>query len=95
MVTTSFKYPHILQVKDLQGEWINFSECEDQPNDKGKMVNVGDGTQYQFASLIFLPLIEPLLTGQDLRVVDTDGLVRLDTEVKRFSSEHQHCRLWV
>ncbi|WP_448104736.1 hypothetical protein [Pedobacter panaciterrae] len=95
-MVTSFKYPHILQTRNDQGEWENFSICEDQPNDKGKMVTVGDGTQYQFASLIFMPsLVEELLTGQDIRVIDINGKVRLDIEVRRFSDEHQHCRLWV
>ena len=95
-MVTSFQYPHFLQVKDDNGNWEDFSICRDQPNDKGKMVTVGDGINYQFSSLIFMPTgVQDLLVGQDIRIQDVSREVRLETEVRRFSQDNLHCRLWV
>jgi len=95
-MVTSFQYPHVLQVKNSQGQWEDFSICRDQPNDKGAVIQVGEGTFYQFRSIVFMAVgVENLLTGQDVRVIDINGKTRLDTEVRRFSSDNLHCRLWV
>lgn len=91
------QYPHILQIKDEDtGNWTDLTECRDQPNDKGRMITLGDGINYQYGSVIYAPAgIERLLTVQDIKVIGERGEKRQQAEVKRFSADSLHTRIWI
>ncbi len=90
------QYPHVLQTKDDTGNWITVSVCRDQPNSKGEMIKAADGTYFQFDSLIYAPHgVALMLPNQDVRVIGEMMEKRLETSVKRFSSDSFHTRIWV
>jgi hypothetical protein len=97
-MVTNVQYPHILKIKDENGEWKDASICCDQPNNKGEKQHLADGTFYQFRSIVFAPkdeITKSILLGQDLMVIGEKGEKRLVDEIKRISIDVFHVRVWI
>lgn len=93
--------------QDSNGNWVNpvggawsdatslAGDCRDQPVDKGPSKLVIDGKVVEYGSIIYCDLAIPDLKRGDQVRVSQGGKVRLEGDVKRFSRDYFHCRIWV
>lgn len=106
------RYPHILTatsvtagILDENGDWqqaeseqIEIGMCREEPNGAGHIITVADGSQYVFASKVYLPLsvkIGVLKVGADVKVVEADENVRCVGVIKRINTNRMHHVLWL
>ena len=102
--------PHSLYVqqstpagKDARGfdlppvtEWVYWCECREQPHGQSREVKGRNGESYAYSSTVFVDLETPKIeTGTKIEVREQDGFVKLAGEVKRFSKDMAHARIWV
>jgi hypothetical protein len=103
------RYPHILTAaivninaeRDELGNWLpsgNTTElmipCRAEPNGNS-VVTLPDGTQYNFAYMVYLPQgTQTLPTGIKVRITDGEQLDFRST-AKLFFSGQLNCRLWL
>jgi len=107
-------YPHYLHIRQknivqnpLTGEFTQnssslqfVSECREQVNGAGKVINGADGDTITYSSVIHLPLDCPTIqVGADIEVYNdfttSQSQLRIKGKVLRFSRDLMHCRLWV
>lgn len=103
------QYPHTLEVEsitnptqNISGDWIGGSSsfnqicvCRDTPNGAGKMLNLTDGKNIIYNSILYCPLGDYSISVNDkIRVMD-NGSVRLEGTVLRISKGQFNVRIWV
>lgn len=94
--------------KDANGNWVNPStggnyinataleaDCRDTPSDEGNQTTIVDGEVINYGSIVYCELDIPDLKRGDLVKVFQGINVRLEGQVKRFSRDSFHCRIWV
>ena len=107
------QYPHYLFKKvveeSTQGpdgnwteqseSWVLHSECREETNGKGQMVNGPDGVAIVFSSTVYMPKSEQMIAeGTEVLVSETnsaDGVTRVKGRVLKFSNGQLNTRLWV
>ncbi len=105
------QYPHTLTAQQISGiatansdgdyigsvtEKVTLSKCRAEINSGGAVLNLTDGTQYVYDSLIQLPKSAPIVfESTEIEVTDENGNVMASGTVKRFQPAQLHCRLWV
>jgi hypothetical protein len=76
-------------------EWAFWGNCREQHLGQGR-VRSANGETHLYSSVIFadrkIPSIE---TGILIEVREADERVRLSGEVKRFSRDAMHSRIWI
>ena len=69
--------------------------CRLEVNDKGRVVKGVDGESVEFGFVVYMPLEYPdVAFGESIEVYNHGSLIGKG-EVKLFSREFFHCRLWV
>ena len=109
-VATGLPRPHKLYVQqstpvgnDADGfglppvvEWVYRCQCREQPMGHSREMRGANGESYNCSSIIYADRptlkIEP---GTRIEVREADGFVKLAGEVKRFSTDMMHVRIWV
>lgn len=77
-------------------EWLNYSKCRDEANGGGNKIVTEDSEVYVYGAVVYLPKSCPkVATGELIRVIDTDGNIRLEGNNKLFKKEQLHARLWL
>ncbi len=77
-------------------DWVLASKCRDESNSKSAQIKLTDETAYTFESLIQLPKSCPTIeTGVLSEVRDSEGNIRVNGTVRRFSKDQLHTRLWL
>lgn len=74
------------------------SQCRDQVNGSGKLIQGSDGDTITYNSIIHLPKnTSPIEVGKQVIIYQdkTKGVIRAKGTVLRFSSDSMHCRIWV
>lgn len=107
------QYPHYLfvrivseSVQDSDGNWTSsneswnlHSECREETNGKGNIINGTDGKAIVFSSVIYLPKSTPkIIEGSEVMIGSIDSNendVRIKGTVLKFSEGQLSCRLWV
>ncbi len=70
--------------------------CRDEPNGNGRKTNLPDGTQIDYASVVYAPLECPDLEhGDEIYVRDSRDRIRVQGSVVRFTRELKYCQIWV
>lgn len=103
------QYPYILKVYKEQeatfdqstaewtqgvAEWIEWGKCRDEVSSGGK-ITLQDGEQYSFSAVVYCPKhIKEINKGAIIQVWN-NGDLRLQGEVKRFSKDQLHARIWL
>ena len=84
-----FELPHVT-------EWIYWCPCREQPMGANREIKGANGESYFYSSIIFVDWHTPKIEyGTSIEVREDDGSVRLSGEVKRFSKDMMHIRIWV
>ena len=77
-------------------EWVYWCGCREQPLGYNREARGTNGESYYYSSTVFadrdIPKIE---CGTRIEVREADGNVKLAGEVKRFSKDMEHVRIWV
>lgn len=93
-----FFFPHKLFLK-INGVFVEQSECRDQPNNGGDVINTAERTDYKFASLIWIPKKsnqQRYLPGHEVQVIGSEGEKRITGKVARFEFGNlEENRLWI
>jgi hypothetical protein len=77
-------------------EWVNTSKCRDEGNGGGNKIVTEDSELYVYGAVVYLPKNCPkVATGELIRVIDNEGIVRLEGNNKLFKKEQLHARLWL
>ena len=104
-------YPYLLKVKVSQDptidengipiyptnpiEWQEIGICRDEIAGGQKITKV-DGQIFECTATVYAPKDTPKIeAGTTLQVVDTEGNIRLEKQVIRFSKDLFHCRIFV
>lgn len=94
----SFFYPHKLQLK-IGGIWVDQFNCGEQPNAGGSKTNTASRVDYIYKSTIFYPKTASnykFIDGEEIRVIDEDGKIRISGTVARFSEGRlEDNRIWI
>ncbi|MBA4852075.1 hypothetical protein [Emticicia sp. BO119] len=105
----SVQYPYTLQklvvpasTQDAQGnfiagvsEWVDVSPCRNEDGSQKKYPK-DDGSYLSATHLIQCPMgVLALAAGEQIRVIETGGLVRLKGEVVYCDKGKFHTRIWV
>jgi hypothetical protein len=79
--------------------WVLHSECREETNGKGQMVNGPDGRAVVYSSNVFMPKSEVVIAdGTEVLVSETNselGVFRIKGRVLKFSKGQLNIRLWV
>jgi hypothetical protein len=76
-------------------EWAFWGNCREQHLGQGR-VRSANGDTYLYSSVVFADRNTPTVeTGTNIEVREPDGYVRLAGDVKRFSKDEMHARIWV
>ncbi|WP_407483362.1 hypothetical protein [Elizabethkingia anophelis] len=105
------QYPYSLKVfveseaqfDDTKGEWIpgesswqDWGKCRDEVAGSGAKINTEDGEVYEYGWTVYCPKSTQRITkGTKIRVIDTEGIVRAEKSVLRFSKDQLHVRIWL
>jgi len=107
------QYPHNLYLKTVTGSsqdesgnflpgnesWVFHSECREQTNGKGSLINAADGEAIVFASTVHLPMSAPRIAeGSEVKVLNgdpEDPYLRIQGTVLKFDPGRLHNRLWL
>lgn len=75
--------------------WVSIGSCRNEDGRQRKF-SKEDGSYLQANHLIQCPAgILPLKAGERIRVLETDGTIRLEGEVVYASKDRFHTRLWL
>ena len=98
-------YPYLLKVKASQEPTINDDGIPIYPTDPiewheiagaGQKISKVDGQIFECTATVYAPKDTPKIeAGTTLQVVDTEGNIRLEKQVIRFSRDYFHCRIFV
>ena len=76
-------------------QWSFHCNCRDEVGGGGK-ITTPDGEAYNYGSTVYLPKgTDGIKPGDKIRVLTTDGILRFEGTVARFSKDQFHSRLWV
>jgi len=74
-------------------------QCREQPSEQGRQnrtVTGANGESFVYSSIVFVDVHTQFIeTGTRVEVRERDDFVRLTGEVKRFSKDMFHARIWV
>jgi len=77
-------------------EWVFWCACREQPLGYSQEAKGANGESYSYSSIVFSdPGVPKIESGTRIEVREPDGSVRLAGEVKRFSEDLMHVRIWV
>lgn len=77
-------------------EWKEIGVCRDEIAGAGQKISKVDGQIFECTATIYAPKDTPKIeAGTTLQVVDTEGNIRLEKQVIRFSTDYFHCRIFV
>ncbi len=77
-------------------EWQEIGVCRDEIVGAGQKVSKVDGQIFECTATVYAPKGTPTITaGTTVQVVDTDGNIRFEKQVIRFSRDYFHCRIFV
>ena len=77
-------------------EWKEIGICRDEIAGAGQKISKVDGQIFECTATIYAPKYTPKIeAGTTLQVVDTEGNIRLEKQVIRFSRDYFHCRIFV
>ena len=77
-------------------EWQEIGVCRDEIAGAGQKVSKVDGQIFDCTATIYAPKGTPTIAaGTTVQVVDTEGNIRLEKQVIRFSRDYFHCRIFV
>lgn len=83
-------------IQEPAGEWVYWCNCRDQPHGQSREFKNENGDSYYYSSTVFVDLGTKFIqTGARIKVVGVNGHTRLSGEVKRFSTDMAHARIWV
>ena len=84
---------NIVQGKE---EWSEPILCRYELNQRASTITLQDGQAYTYSYVVYLFLSAPNFTyGQTVRLLNQDDEVIDTLEVKGFTREQLHCRLWL
>ena len=76
--------------------WEEVGVCRDEIAGAGQKITKVDGQIFDCIATIYAPKDTPKIeAGTTLQVVDTEGNIRLEKQVIRFSRDYFHCRIFV
>ena len=76
--------------------WVHRCDCREQPTGQGRVITVANGESVAYSSIVFVDAGTPAIeTGTRIEVREPDDTVILTGEVKRFSRNDYHARIWV
>nr|DAJ56928.1 MAG TPA: hypothetical protein [Caudoviricetes sp.] len=76
--------------------WEEVGVCRDEIAGAGQKITKVDGQIFDCTATIYAPKGTPTITaGTTVQVVDTEGNIRLEKQVIRFSTDYFHCRIFV
>ena len=77
-------------------EWKEIGVCRDEIAGAGQKISKVDGQIFECTATVYAPKNTPKIeAGTTLQVVDTEGNIRLEKQVIRFSRDYFHCRIFV
>lgn len=77
-------------------EWQEIGVCRDEIAGAGQKISKVDGQIFECTATVYAPKNTPKIeAGTTLQVVDTEGNIRLEKQVIRFSKDLFHCRIFV
>ena len=77
-------------------EWKEIGICRDEIAGAGQKISKVDGQIFECTATIYAPKDTPKIeAGTTVQVVDTEGNIRLEKQVIRFSTDYFHCRIFV
>ena len=77
-------------------EWKEIGICRDEITGSGQKISKVDGQIFECTATVYAPKNTPKIeAGTTLQVVDTEGNIRLEKQVIRFSKDLFHCRIFV
>ena len=77
-------------------EWQEIGVCRDEIAGAGQKISKVDGQIFECTATIYAPKDTPKIeAGTTILVVDTEGNIRLEKQVIRFSTDYFHCRIFV
>lgn len=77
-------------------EYYKVAQCRNETGGKGDMSYLVDGVKYVYEAVIFAPKSCPKLPlGSKIRVMQPDGKMRTEGNVKKFENGQLHVRIWV
>ena len=77
-------------------EWKEIGFCRDEIAGSGQKISKVDGQIFECTATVYAPKDTPKIeAGTTLQVVDTEGNIRLEKQVIRFSKDFFHCRIFV
>ena len=80
-------------------EWVFWCGCRDQPSEQGRQnrtMKGANGESFLYSSIVFVDVDTLVIeAGTCIEVREQDDFVRLTGEVKRFSTDMLHARIWV
>ncbi len=107
------QYPHNLYLKTVTGSsqdesgnfvpgsesWVFHSECREQTNGQGSVINGSDGEAIVFSSTVHLPMSAVRIPeGSEVKVLNgdpEDPFLRIQGMVLKFDVGRLHNRLWL
>ena len=77
-------------------EWKEIGVCRDEIAGAGQKISKTDGQIFDCTATVYAPKGTPTIAaGTTVQVVDTEGNIRLEKQVIRFSTDYFHCRIFV
>ena len=77
-------------------QWVLWCDCREQPAGQGRVITAANGESVAYSSIVFVDVDTPVLeTGTRIEVREPDSVAILTGEVKRFSRNDYHARIWV
>ena len=77
-------------------EWQEIGICRDEIAGAGQKMSKVDGQIFDCTATIYTLRGTPTIAaGTTIQVVDTEGNIRLEKQVIRFSRDYFHCRIFV
>jgi len=79
-----------------ESKWTVWSKCRDEVAGSGAKINTEDGEVYEYGWMVYCPKNTPKIDkGTKVRVTDSEGNLRAEKSVIRFSKDQLHCRIWL
>lgn len=76
-------------------EWETFGKCRDEINGSGAKITTQDSENYVYSAVIYAPkTLNEVPKGAKVQVWNGSEL-RAEGEVKRYSKDRLHCRIWL